>query len=163
MRFSLRAVNEHVNVGDVPLHHNVLFVNEHRYSYYSNCLVEEGLVVLLDLLQSPWKLGLVPPSFHSSYSSHTQTLAVAHADPSLFQWASVILQNSPKAFFPIILVAHDTSGRPPLEVWRSFNRLVLPHSSKEFTREGLWAKLKVGDRLKSWLSGQRNCALCGDV
>ena len=30
-------------------------------------------------------------------------------------------------------------------------------------REALWAKLKVGHRFKSWLPGQRSCALCRDV
>ena len=144
-----RSVNEHVTVGDIPLHHNALFVNGHGYSYYSNRLVQEGLVVLSDLWQSPWKLGLVPPSFHCSFSSHAQTSAVAHADPSPFRWASVIPQNSPKSLTPVILVAQEVTGRQPVEVWRSFNKLVLPHSSKEFIREGLWAKLKVGDRLES--------------
>ena len=50
-----------------------------------------------------------------------------------------------------------------MEVWCAFNRLILPHSSKEFIRESLWANLKVGDRLKSWLPGQRHCCLCGEV
>ena len=157
------SVNEHVTVGDIPLHYSALFVNEHGYSYFSNRLVQEGLVVLSDLLQSPWKLGLLPPSFHSSFSSHTQTLATAPADPSPIQWASVILQNSPKSFFPVILVAQEVTGRQPVQVWRSFDKLVLPHSSKEFIREGPWAKLKVWDRLKAWLPGKRNCALCGDI
>ena len=50
-----------------------------------------------------------------------------------------------------------------MEVWRAFSKLILPHSSKEFIRESLWAKLKVGDRLKSWLPGQRHCCVCGEV
>ena len=56
-------LNEHVTVGEVPLHHNALFRNEHGYSYYSNRLVKEGLINVSDLLHSPWKLGLIPPSF----------------------------------------------------------------------------------------------------
>ena len=103
--------------GEIPLHHNALFVNAHGYSSYSNRLVQEGLVVLSDLLQSSWKLGVIPLSFHSSYSSHTLTLAVAQADPSPIPWASVILQNTPAAFFPMILVARDTSRRQRVEVW----------------------------------------------
>ena len=133
-RFLPRAVNEHVTVGEIPPHHSALLVNEHGYSYYSKRLVQEGLVVLSALLQSPWKLGLIPPPFHSSYSSHAQTLAAAEARPSLIQWAFAILQKSPKAFFPIIMVAQGASGRQPLEVWRSFNRLVVPHSNEEFIR-----------------------------
>ena len=52
---------------------------------------------------------------------------------------------------------------PSREVWRAFNKLILPHSNKEFIKESLWAKLKVGDRLKSWLPGQRHCCLCGKI
>ena len=61
------SLNEHVTLGEIPLHHSALFGNEHRYSYYSNRLVKGGLITISDLLHSPWKLGLVPPSFHSGY------------------------------------------------------------------------------------------------
>ena len=50
-----------------------------------------------------------------------QTLVASLADPSPIKWAFVIQHISPKAFFPIILAAHDTSRRQPVEVWRSFN------------------------------------------
>ena len=59
-------LNEHVIVGEVPLHHSALFRSEHGYSNYSNRLVKEGLVAVSDVLQSPWQLGLIRPSFHSS-------------------------------------------------------------------------------------------------
>ena len=50
-----------------------------------------------------------------------------------------------------------------MEVWHAFNKLMLPDSSKEFIRESLWAKLKLGDRLKSWLPRQHHCCPCGEV
>ena len=158
-----RAINEHVTVGDIPLQHSALFVNEHGYSYYSGRLAREGLVTVASLLDNPWKLGLFPPSYHASYSSYKETISEAQSTLSPIRWASVILQGSLKTFLPILISAQETSGRQPQEVWRSFNKLILPHSSKEFIRESLWSKLKVGDRRKSWLPGQRHCALCGDI
>ena len=157
------SLNEHVTVGDIPLHHRALFRDEHGYSYYSNRLVKEGMVTVSDLLHSPWKLGLVPRLFHSSNSPHAQTLSRTQSNDTPMQWASIILQGSPKTFFPIIAASQETEGRQPVEVWCAFNNLILPHSSKEFTRESLWAKLKVGDRLNSWLPRQRHCCLCGEV
>ena len=157
-----RAINEHVTVGDIPLQHSALFVYEHWYSYYFG-LAREGLVTIANLLDSPWKLGLFPPSYHASYSSYKETISEAQANLSPIQWASVILHGSLKTFFPILISTQETSSRRPQEVWCLFNKLILPHSSKEFIRESLWSKLKVGDRLKSWLPGERHCALCGDV
>ena len=49
----LVSLNEHVIVGDSPLHHSALFHNEYGYSYFSNCLVKERLVTVADLLRSP--------------------------------------------------------------------------------------------------------------
>ena len=79
---------------------------------------------------------------------------------SEYRWASFILSASPKSFFPLIVQAHSSAGRQPPEVWQSFKKLVIPHSTREFVRDSLWLKLKVGDILKGWLPHQQMCPLC---
>ena len=56
-----------------------------------------------------------------------------------------------------------TGARQPPEVWQAFNKLVIPHSTRELVRDNLWLKLKVGDRLKGWLPHQCMCPLCQEV
>ena len=77
--------------------------------------------------------------------------------------ASFILSASPKSFFPLIVTAHSLASREPPEVSQAFNKLVIPHSTREFVRDSLWLKLKVGERLKGWLPHQRMCPLCQEV
>ena len=151
-------LNARMKVGDIPLHHTALLRNEQGCSCYTNRLVKEGWTTVSDLLHSPWKLGLVPPLFQSSYSEHAQRFSRAVSHSMDFHYSSRL----PKTLFPIILASQETSGRQPVEVWRAFNKLILPHSSKQFIRESLWPKL-VGDKLKTWLPGQRHCRLCGEM
>ena len=82
---------------------------------------------------------------------------------SEYRWASFILSASPKSFFPLIVQAQSSAGRQPPEVWQAFKKLVIPHSTREFVRDSLWLKLKVGDILKGWLPHQRMCPLCQEV
>ena len=157
------SLNEHMTAGDIPLHQSAMFRNEQGYWYYSNRLVKEGFGTVDDLLHSPWQLGLIPPSALSSYSQHSQTISTADSNSSSIWWASIILQGSPRTLFPIILASQETSGRQPVEVWRAFYKLIVPRSSKGFMRERVWAKLKVGEKLKSWLPRQHHCHWCGEV
>ena len=54
-----RAINEHMIVGDIPLEHSAVFVNEHGYSYYSGRLARQGLVTC-KLVGQPMEIGTVP-------------------------------------------------------------------------------------------------------
>ena len=113
--------------------------------------------------REPWKLGLFPPSFHSAYSERPQSLLRAQANMPEYQWASFILSASPKSFFPLIVSAQSSTAKQPPEVWQAFNKLVIPHSTREFVKDGLWLKLKVGDTLKGWLPHQCMCPMCQEV
>ena len=62
------SLNDHVIVGDIPLHHSALFRLEHGDLYFSNRLVEEGLVTVADLFRRPLKLGLFCPTFSAFFS-----------------------------------------------------------------------------------------------
>ena len=86
-------------VGDMPFSHSALFVNEHGYSYYSGRLARESWVTIANLLDSPWKLGLFPPSYHASYSSYKdQGYAFAKTLASLASGLALALASK----FPII-------------------------------------------------------------
>ena len=94
-------LNERVTVGDISVHHSVLFHNEHRYWYFFNRLVKEGLVIVADFLSSPSKVGHFPPSKYSSNGKHAHSLSAAHAKRSPMTRASVVLQCSPKFVFQL--------------------------------------------------------------
>ena len=129
------ALNEHVTVGDIPLFHNTMFRIEHGQAYFSKKLVAEGLTTIGALDSEPWK----------------QSLLQAHANMCDYGWASFILSASPKSFFPLIVSAQSSATRQPPHVWQAFNTVVIPRSTREFFRDSLWLKLKVGDKLKGWL------------